>query len=295
MQKILAKRDLLFMFFSNHSYSMNRVALVSYIRKSRLFEAIYSLFYSIGHNICVFVSSFGRFIIFTWMLFTKALSGRFFFSNFVDSMRINGFCSIPVVGLTGLFTGAVLTVQLFSSLQMFGINDKLPYIVLISLMKELAPVLCGLMIVSRVGSSMASEIGGMATNNQLDVLTSMSVNKYRFLYFPRVLSMIVAQPLLTTIVIITGIIGSYIVTTTMYDFTDVYFLRLIWEGFEWQDYFMSIVKGIIFGLVISLIACYEGNNTVDGAVGIKKTTILTVVLSCVHILILNFIITWIMD
>lgn len=271
------------------------ISFLSFVKKSFPFWIICHIFHSVGHSFCNFISALGRFAIFTWKLFASAVSGRFFFGNFVDSMYTNGFCSIPVVGLTGIFTGAVLTVQLFSSLRMFGIDDTIPYIILISLMKELAPVLCGLMIVSRVGSSMSAEIGGMATNNQLDVLTSMSINIYRYLYFPRVMSMVIMQPILTTIAIITGVIGSYTVATTVYGFTDLYFLRLIWEGFEWPDYFMSVIKGVFFGLVISLIACYEGNNTKDGAVGIKKTTILTVVLSCVYILILNFIITWVLD
>jgi phospholipid/cholesterol/gamma-HCH transport system permease protein len=226
----------------------------------------------------------------------KSLFHRhFFFKNLLHSLYLNGFCSIPVVGLTGIFTGAVLTVQLFDNLHRFGLDDMIPYIVMFSLMKELAPVLCGLMIVARVSSSMSAEIGSMKTNNQIDVLTSMSISPYRFLYAPRIISMIIAQPILTTIAIIMGVAGSFIVSCNMYGFTDVYFLNLVWEDFEWSAYIMGITKGAIFGALLSIIASYKGNQTQDGAVGIKKTTISSVVISCVFILMFNFIITAIMS
>ena len=265
-----------------------------FVKNSLFFKCILNICYILGNNLLSLNSAIGRFVIFTSNLIKASIRKNFFFKNFLHSVFTNGFCSIPVVGLTGLFTGAVLTLQLFVSLKMFGVENTIPYIVLLALMKELAPVLCALMIVSRVGSSMSAEIGSMATNNQIDVLTSMSINKYRYLYLPRILSMIIAQPILTTIAVITGVIGSFVVSTRMFGFTDIYFSNLIYEGFEFHAFIVSIVKGIIFGLIISLVACYKGNKTEDGAVGIKKTTISTVVVSCVYILVFNFIITWLM-
>lgn len=217
---------------------------------------------------------------------------RFFVRNFIESVYVNGFCSIPVVGLTGLFTGAVLTLQLFKSLSMFGIEDTIPYVVLLSLTKELAPVLCGVMIVARVGSSMSAEIGTMACNNQIDSLISMSISKYRFLYIPRILSMTIMQPILTTIAVITGVIGSFVVFVSMFSFTETYFFNLIYNGLNIKHYLMCISKGAMFGFILSTIACYKGNKTIDGAVGVRKTTISTVVLSSVYILMANFLLTW---
>ena len=268
--------------------------LLNLLQKTHIYKLILLICINVGNRMIGFTTALGEFGIFSWKLLTSALHRRFFFNNFLSSIYLNGFCSIPVVGLTGFFTGAVLTVQLFNSLRQFGIDDNIPYIVLIALMKELAPVLGGLMVVARVGSSMSAEIGSMATNNQIDSLISMSINKYRFLYFPRVLSMLIAQPLLTTIAIITGVIGSFFVSTKLYGFTETYFLNLICEGFEWPDYMMGFVKGAAFGLILSVIACYKGNKTTYGAVGIKHTTISTVVLACVYILIANFVITWLM-
>lgn len=266
-----------------------------FLKNSILFKFVFNTCYILGNNLLSFNSAIGRFAIFTSNLIKSSISKNFFFKNFLHSIFTNGFCSIPVVGLTGLFTGAVLTLQLFVSLKMFGIENTIPYIVLLALMKELAPVLCALMIVSRVGSSMSAEIGSMATNNQIDVLTSMSINKYRYLYFPKILSMIIAQPILTIVAVMTGVIGSFLVSTQMFGFTDIYFCNLIYEGFEIHAFCVSFIKGIVFGFIISLVACYKGNKTEDGAVGIKKTTISTVVLSCIYILIFNFVITWVMD
>ena len=260
-----------------------------------LYKFLCECLYAIGYGFIKFCATLGRFSIFTYKLLASSISKQVFFRNFFSSLYTNGFCSIPVVGLTGFFTGAVLALQLFTSLKMFGIEDSIPYIVLVALMKELAPVLCGLMVVARVGSSMSAEIGSMKTNNQIDVLTSMSINKYRFLFLPRIFSMFVAQPLLTTIGILTGIIGSFFVSTNMFGFTDLQYWHLIYDGFEFPDYMMSIVKGACFGILISLIACYEGDKTKEGAVGVKKTTISTVVVSCVFILMFNFLITCVME
>ncbi len=268
--------------------------VIKTVKKIGILGFLYDCLAMIGDGFIKFNATLGKFSIFIWKLLSSAISKQFFFRNFLSSLYINGFCSIPVVGLTGFFTGAVLALQLFTSLKMFGIEDSIPYVVLVALMKELAPVLCGLMVVARVGSSMSAEIGSMKTNNQIDVLTSMSINKYRFLFLPRIISMLIAQPLLTTIGVITGIVGSYFVSTAMYGFTDLQFWHLIYDGFEFPDYLMSIVKGACFGGLISLIACYEGNKTKEGAVGVKKTTISTVVVSCVFILMFNFLITWIM-
>ena len=270
---------------------MNRILL--YIQSSFLFKISKYICVIIGHNCYLFCVAIGECCIFFYNLLL-CFKSRFFFRNFFDSLYINGFCSVPVVGLTGIFTGAVLTVQLFDNLHRFGLDDMIPYIVMVSLMKELAPVLCGLMIVARVSSSMSAEIGSMVSGNQIDALTSMSINKYGFLYFPRVLSMIIAQPILTTIAIIMGIGGSCVVACNMYGFTENYFIHLIWNDFEFSSYLMGIVKGCVFGALLSIIACYKGNKTTDGAVGVKKTTISSVVLSCVFILIFNFIITAIM-
>ena len=271
---------------------MDKVILL--IRNSFVFKTIVFICRNIGDNIIIFNSAIGHFCFFCKKICLAFFWRGFFLKNFMNSLFVNGFCSIPVVGLTGFFTGSVLTLQLFVSLKMFGIEDTIPYIVLLALTKELAPVLCALMVVSRVGSSMSAEIGSMAINEQLDLLKSMSINKYRFLYIPRISSMIISQPILTTIAIITGVAGSFIVATKMFGFTNIYFFNLIYEGFELSSYYVGVVKGIVFGTIISTLACYKGDKTQNGAVGVKNTTISTVVLCCIYILIMNFIITWLM-
>ena len=137
--------------------------LINLIQRTHLFKLTLLICQNIGNRMIEFTTALGEFSIFSWKLLTSALHRRFFFNNFTSSLYLNGFCSIPVVGLTGFFTGAVLTVQLFNNLRQFGIDDNIPYIVLLALMKELAPVLGGLMVVARVGSSMSAEIGSINT------------------------------------------------------------------------------------------------------------------------------------
>ncbi len=258
------------------------------------FNIVYSVIYIVGRNVISFISAIGRFSIFFKRLVVSAFGGRFFLKGFLESFFANGFCSIPVIGVTGLFIGSVVTLQLFLSLQKFGVNNTVPYIVLVALLKELAPVFCALMMVSRVGSSMTAEIGSMSTNNQIDVLTTMSINKYRFLYIPRILSVAVMQPILATITVITGVIGSFIVSVTMFNFSNISFINLIYEGFEIDAYYVCILKSFVFGLIISTVACYKGNKTMNGFIGVKKATISTVVLCCIYILIINCFITYLM-
>lgn len=269
--------------------------IILFIRKQFIFQLIFNICHFIGFNFIVCAQAIGKFCIFLYKTFTALFHKQFFFTNFVNSCYTNGLCSIPVVSLTGLFSGAVLTLQLFISLSAFGINDQVPYIVLLALTKELCPVICGLIIIARVGSSMSAEIGSMSCNNQIDVLISMSINKYRFLYIPRILSLMVMQPFLNTISLISGLIGGYFIATHIYGYTDAYFVTLLNQGFDVHNYMVCIVKGIVFGLITSSMACYKGNKTKDGAVGIKNTTISTVVLSSVYILIANFCITFAMQ
>ena len=268
---------------------MNKILL--FLKNNFFVKLVYNIVYIIGKNAISFNSAIGRIATFSYKMFCAGVNKQFFLKNFLNSLFVNGFCSIPVVGFTGFFIGAVLTLQLFNSLKMFGIESQIPYVVLIALMKELSPIMTGVMIIARVASSMSAEIGTMSSNNQIDVLTSMSINKYRFLYIPRILSLIVAQPILTTISIITGVIGSFIIATKMFDFTDIYFCNLIYEGFEFSSYLVGVVKGFVFGFIISVISCYKGNYTKDGAYGVKQTTISVVVLCCVYILMFNFFIT----
>jgi len=265
-----------------------------FLKDNILTKIVIFVFTTIGKSAIMFNSSVGRFSLFFYKILVSLFNKQFFFKNFLNSLFVNGFCSIPVVGLTGFFIGAVLTLQLFTSLKMFGIENTIPYVVLIALMKELSPIMTGVMVISRVGSSMAAEIGTMNANNQIDVLTSMSINKYRYLYIPRIMSMTIVQPILTTISIITGVIGSFVVSTSMFGFTESYFYNLIYGGFEFSAYLVSVVKGLVFGFIISLISCYKGNKTKNGAYGVKNTTISSVVVCCVYILIFNFVITWAM-
>jgi len=257
-------------------------------------NAGFDLISRIGKSVNLFTIKIGSFVIFIYKLLSSLLSRKFFFKNFLDSMLYIGFCSIPVVTLTGIFTGIVITVQLYYALLKFGVTDTIPTIVLVGLLKELGPVLCGLMIVARVGSSMVAEIGGMKINNQIDALTSLAVDPFKFLYIPRILATTIAMPLLCTILSIIGIMGSFFIMTMVFNFSPNVYVEIIINSFDFYDYNIGMIKSIIFGFIISLTACYNGSNARDGSVGVGYATVKTVVACCVYVLFFNFLVTVLM-
>jgi phospholipid/cholesterol/gamma-HCH transport system permease protein len=239
--------------------------------------------------------SIGRFAIFVKNIISSSLSKQFFYKNFLSKIFVNGFCSIPVVTITGLFTGGVLSVQLYYSLAKFGVTDTIPNIVLVAMLKELGPVLCGLMLVARVGSSMVAEIGGMAINNQIDSLITLSVNPFRFLYIPRILASIISMPMLTILASLMGVIGSMLVCTISFSFSINHYIQLLISAFDFYDFKIGVTKSVVFGAIISIVSCYKGSITEDGSVGIGRSTISAVVSCSIYILLFNFLITWLMS
>lgn len=249
----------------------------------------------LGSFIIKLLYEIGIFSLFLKNVLSSIFGRPFFLKNFINSFLVFGLYSIPVVSLTAIFTGAVLALQLHYGFEKFNVTEIIPIVVLISLTKELGPVLCGLMISARVGSSMTAEIAGMAVNNHIDSLITLSANPFRFLILPRVLSTIIAMPILTTIVSIIGVLGAFLVSVYMFDFSIFSYLQITLDNFIFYDYWTGIVKSLVFGAFISIIACYNGYYTSDGAVGIGRATIKTVVTCCVGILFFNFIIAIIMS
>ena len=202
-----------------------------------------------------------------------------------------GWLSLPVVGLTALFTGAALALQIDAGGQRFQAEDVVPAIVAIGMLRELGPVLGGLMVAARVASSIAAEIGSMRVTEQIDALVTLSTDPMGWLVTPRLWASVLALPLLVGVGDVIGIMGGWLVGTTTLGFTSQAYLTNSWAYLEIWDVVSGLIKGAVFGAIIALAGCWFGMRASRGAVGVGRATTNAVVAASVGILASNFILT----
>ena len=202
-----------------------------------------------------------------------------------------GFFSIPVVGLTAVFTGAVLVLQSYTGFSRFAAEGTIPRVVVITLTRELGPVLAGLMVSGRVGSSIAAEIATMRVTEQIDALFTLSINPIRYLVVPRVLASIITLPILVFLADILGVAGGYLVAINKLGFNKGIYIDNTIQFLHSSDITSGLIKAGIFGFIIGISGCFNGYNTKKGAVGVGVATINAVVMSSILILFANYITT----
>ena len=202
-----------------------------------------------------------------------------------------GYYSLPVVGLTALFTGMVLALQSHTGFSRFQAESAIATVVVLSITRELGPVLAGLMVAGRIGAAIAAEIGTMRVTEQIDALWTLSTNPFKYLVAPRVLAGTIALPLLVIIADSIGVMGGYIIATETLGFNSAAYLKSTVEYLEPNDVVSGLVNAAAFGFVISLMGCYQGYNSGRGAQGVGKATTNAVVMASIMILTLNYIIT----
>ena len=211
--------------------------------------------------------------------------------NIFKQMEFVGVQSLFVVVLTGTFTGMVLALQSYTALKRFGAESMVAPAVALSMARELGPVLTGLMVAGRAGSAMATELGTMRVTEQIDALTTMAVNPVRYLVTPRILAGVVMLPILDIIASFVGIVGGYIVGVKMLGINSgVYIARTV-DYLTFGDIMDGIVKAGVFGLILALVACYNGFYTTGGAEGVGKAATRSVVTGCVLILASDYVMT----
>ena len=239
-----------------------------------------SIFEEVGKLALFIISTLG-------LLFKKP----FYFKEFLRAVISIGFFSLPVIGLTALFTGGALALQIYSGGSRFNSESAVPAIVSIGMVRELGPVLCGLMIAGRVGSAIAAEIGTMKVTDQLDALVTLSTNPKQFLVIPRVTAATLVLPFLTGIGDILGIMGGYLVGTLKLNFSSQTYLNQAVQFLETTDIISGLVKGAVFGFIVAIIGCYCGFKSGMGARGVGKATTQSVALSSILIIASNFVLT----
>lgn len=204
-----------------------------------------------------------------------------------------GYFSLPVVGLTAIFSGAVLALQSYSGFSRFNAESTIATVVVLSITRELGPVLAGLMVAGRVGASIAAEIGLMRVTEQIDALRTLSTNPIKYLVVPRIIACVIALPILVLIADIIGVMGGYLVSVHLLGFSAGPYISNTFKFLETIDVVSGLVKASCFGFIIAIMGCYYGYNSAVGAQGVGSATTNAVVTSSIFILLSNYLITFI--
>jgi phospholipid/cholesterol/gamma-HCH transport system permease protein len=220
-------------------------------------------------------------------LFRPPFYGRMFVRALVEI----GFFSLPVVALTAVFTGMVLALQSFTGFARFSAEGAIASLVVLSVTRELGPVLAGLMVAGRVGAAIAAEIGTMRVTDQLDALSTLSTDPMKYLVAPRLLAGLIALPLLVIIADILGVLGGFIIATVKLGFSPRVYLANTLSFLQVQDVVSGLAKAAVFGFLIALMGCYHGYNSRGGAQGVGSATTSAVVVASVLILAFDYVLT----
>ena len=246
---------------------------------------------AIGRSVLEGMAAIGRVALFAATIVGHLFRPPFYFREFLAQLLQIGWFSLPVVGLTALFTGGALALQIYSGGARFNAESVVPSIVAIGMVRELGPVLGGLMVAARVASSIAAELGTMKVTEQIDALVTLSTNPLKYLAVPRVLAATLAVPVLVGVGDAIGIMGGWLVGTTRLDFNSATYLKNTLDFLEAWDVGSGLVKGAAFGFIVALMGCYHGMNSGRGAQGVGKATKSAVVAASVLILAANYILT----
>ena len=246
---------------------------------------------AIGAAALGMVAMVGRVAIFTGATLTHLVRPPFYPREFASAVLNIGYFSLPVVGLTTIFTGGALALQIYAGGQRFSAEAVVPQIVAIGMVRELGPVLVGLMIAARVTSSIAAEIATMKVTEQIDALVTLSTDPMKYLTVPRVLAATLVMPVLVAIGDTIGIMGGYLVGTGRLGFNQATYIQNTVDFLDAADIVSSLTKGAVFGFIAALMGCFFGMGSGRGAQGVGRATKGAVVAASVLILAANFILT----
>ncbi|MEC9197414.1 MAG: ABC transporter permease [Pseudomonadota bacterium] len=246
---------------------------------------------SLGRAVMGALASIGAVVLYAAQTVSHLFRPPFYPREFFHALIQIGWLSLPVVGLTAFFTGGALALQIFAGGSRYGAEEVVPSIVAIGMVRELGPVLGGLMVAARVASSIAAEIGTMKVTEQIDALTTLSTNPMKYLTLPRVLAATLAVPVLVAVGDSIGILGGYVVGVNRLDFNAATYIKNTVDFLEGWDILSGLVKGAAFGFIVATMGCYHGMNSGRGAQGVGRATKSAVVSASVLIFAANYILT----
>ena len=246
---------------------------------------------AIGRAFIVFLEATGRLALFT----ARAVSHCFrppIYGRLVGRQMIDiGYYSLPVVGLTALFTGMVLALQSYTGFARFQAEGAVATVVVLSITRELGPVLAGLMVAGRIGAAMAAEIGTMRVTEQIDALTTLATNPMKYLVAPRLVAGLCMLPLLVVVADIIGVFGGFLVAVYKLNFNPAVYLSKTWEYLQVIDVVSGLVKAGVFGFFVALMGCYHGYHSRGGAEGVGAATTNAVVSASILILTFDYVLS----
>ena len=245
----------------------------------------------IGRVFLLFLAAIGRVALFTGSALINAWRPPYYPRIVLRQMIEIGYYSLPVIGLTAIFTGAVLALQSYSGFSRFSAESSIAIVVVLSITRELGPVLAGLMVAGRIGAAFAAEIGTMRVTEQIDALVTLSTNPFKYLVFPRLLAGVLMLPVLVLVADVIGVMGGYLVSIYKLGFAPEPYISSTFEYLEAKDVISGLTKASVFGFIITLMGCYHGYYSSRGAQGVGAATTNAVVSSSVLILLFNYIIT----
>lgn len=246
---------------------------------------------SLGSFVLNVLNSFGQFAFFLLAAIKVAFTSRLKLAKLFAQMKGIGVDSLSIILLTGTFTGMVLAFQSYIGFRRFGGEEFIGTVVALGLLRELGPVLTGLMVTGRAGSAITAEIGTMEITEQVDALRTLSINPFQYLVVPRILAGTIILPFLSIFCSMCGIIGGYIVSVHALSINPEQYTSGIKEYVELKDITGGLIKACCFGFILSLVGSYKGYTTTGGARGVGIATTQSVVVGSIMILVANYFLT----
>ena len=252
---------------------------------------ITKLLYYIGSSVLNFIKGLGEFTIFQLHVLKLMLKPPFRIKELFEQIKFMGYGSLGVIFLTSFFTGLVEAVQLYNGFHKFGVEDFMGYTIFISIVKELGPVFAALMVISRGISAYAAELGSMRVTEQIDALEVMAVDSKHYLVVPRILATVISLPLLIVFFDAVANIGAYLISVYSLDVNGYAYLDNLRQFAEIKDINEGLIKGLVFGYIISAIGTFIGYNTRGGAKGVGQSTTKAVVFSSVSVFVADYVLS----
>ena len=238
----------------------------------------------IGVKFLVFLKYVGGiwtlFIEILFWIFVPPLKRR----QILEQMNKVGVSSLPIVILTSLFTGMVLSLQSAYQMQKLSAEMYIASLVSLSMCRELGPVLTALVVAGRVGASITAELGTMKVTEQVDALETLATNPIKYLAVPRFIALIFMLPLLTIYADFIGIVGGYMIGVGKLGISSSLYLRMTFDPLVLKDFFTGLIKSVAFAIIICIVACFQGLNTEEGAEGVGRSTTISVVTSFIMLI-----------
>ena len=243
----------------------------------------------IGRATLGLFSEVGRLAVFAGRVKGAAFTPRWYGGEILRQMVRIGFYSLPVVGLSAVFIGAALALNIYEGGSRYGAEQFVPSIVVLGITRELGVVITGLMLAGRVSAGIAAEIGAMRVTEQIDALETLSASRYRYLYAPRFIAALITLPMLVALADIIGVMGGWLVSVFGLGFDSTVYLRNTLDFVTRDDILAGLIKAVVFGGVIAIMGCYQGDRSQAGATGVGRAATLSMVGAAVLILAFNYV------